>query len=449
MPRRKPAAAPRHGRFPRRVGEYTLESYLLHVADPEGSGPIVPSIPVAATYRAADSAHLAGLFGSILGADPAAARAVPEGAHAIYQRLGNPVEWLLARAFALAQGGESAIVFSDGMRAISACLSSRSHAGSEVVCGVPVYGCTDNLFTGALPRDGRTVHFVDLRDLAAAARLFNRRTRVVYCETLANPNLRMVDLAALKRLLVQENSKRHEEEKITLIIDNTFATPFCCWPHDCGPELREMIVVHSATKGISGFATGLAGVAVIPWKFWMQLFLHRKDTGGSLPAVEAHSLLVRSMKTLALRIRRQVGSAWQVARFLESHAAVAQVLYPGLRSFEEHALARRQLVDWDGNFSPGHMISFILKGRGPEEAEARGRAFLDRLNAASRVITLAVSLGYVGTLIEEPSSGTHASMPDAERRAKGIPRGLLRLSVGLEEPQDLIRDLERALARRG
>ncbi|MFH0945665.1 MAG: PLP-dependent transferase [Planctomycetota bacterium] len=438
----------RSRRYPLRVEGYTLDSYLLHISDPEGDGPIIPDIPVAATYRAVDSARLEGLFGSILSADPAKTHQVPEGAYHIYQRLGNRVEWMLARAFAVAQGGDTSIVFSDGMRAISASISITSHAGSELICGVPVYGCTDNLFTGTLPRDGRKVHFVDTRDLEGIEALINRRTRVIYCESLANPNLRVCDLISLKQLVIRENSRRHDEERITLIIDNTFATPFCCRPHDLGPLLKELIVVHSATKAIGGFSTGLAGVAVIPWAYWMRLFLNRKDTGGSLPAVEAHSLLVRSLKTFPIRIRRQVKSAAAVARFLERHPAVDRVLYPGLRSFDGYATAQKILIDWDGNFSPGHMLGFILKGRSPADAARKGRSFLDRLNRQSRIISLAVSLGYVGTLIEEPGSGTHATMPDDEREKKGIPKGLLRLSIGLEEPDDLIRDLERALPKR-
>jgi cystathionine beta-lyase/cystathionine gamma-synthase len=446
MPTPSKTKTAKEPRFPRRVLGYTLDSYLLHLSDPEGSGPIIPDIPVAATYRAADSKRLEDLFGSILRADPGTTHEIPEGASAIYQRLGNPVEWQLSRAFALAQGGETSIVFSDGMRAISASISICSHAGSELICGVPVYGCTDNLFTGTLPRDGRKVHFVDSGDLSAIAERINRLTRVVYCESLANPNLRVADLIGLKRLIAGENAKRYPEEKITLIIDNTFATPFCCWPSDLGPPLEELIVVHSATKALAGFATGLAGVAVIPWKYWMPLFLNRKDTGGTLPAIEQHSLLVRSLKTFPLRIRRQVDSAKRVARFLEGHPAVARVYYPGLKSFDGYTTARNVLRDWDGRFSPGFMIGFQLEGRTPVEAAARGRSFLDRLNRTSRIISLAVSLGYVGTLIEEPGSGTHATMPDAEREQKGIPKGLLRLSIGLEDPAELTRDLDRALS---
>ena len=432
-------------RFPRRIGEYTLESFLLHIADPVGDGPLVPDVPVSATYQAVNSERLGALFQSLIECDPTEQKKVPIGAERIYQRLGNSVEWLLARAFALAQGGDTAMIFSDGMRAIASTVAICSHVGAEIICGVPVYGCTDNLFTSVMPRDGREVHFVDTRDLDAVKRLMNRRTRVIYCETVANPNLRVTDLPSIKRLVAEENNRRYDEEKITLIVDNTFPSPFCCWPVDGAPKLEELIVVHSATKSISGFSTGLAGVAVIPWKYWKSLFLYRKDTGGNLPAAEAHSLLVRSLKTLPMRLRRQVATTWKVAEFLEAHPMIDRVYYPGLPSFQDHEVARRVLVDWDGNFSPGHMVSFVLKGRDPVDCEKRGRAFLDRINESSRIISLAVSLGYVGSLIEEPTSGTHATMPDAEREKKGIPRGLLRMSIGLENPDDLIRDLNRAL----
>lgn len=440
-----PSRKQQNDRFPRRVGDYTLESFLLHIADPVGDGPLVPDIPVSATYRASNSARLAALFQSLIDADPETSHEIPVGAERIYQRLGNSVEWTLARAFALAQGGDISMLFSDGMRAVSTAVSMCTHVGSEIICGVPVYGCTDNLFTGVMPRDGREVHFVDTSDMAAVKRLVNRRTRVIYCETVANPNLRICNLLELKRLIAEENGKRYEEEKITLIIDNTFPSPFCCWPGDVGIQVNEMIVVHSATKSITGFSTGLCGVAVIPWKYWKPMFLYRKDTGGTLPAVEAHSILVRSLKTLPIRLRRQVQTAWKVAEFLDSHPMVDQVCYPGLPSSPDYELAKQILVDWDGNFAPGHMVSFSLKGKDPADTERRGRAFLDRINEASRIISLGVSLGYVGTLIEEPTSGTHATMPDEERIKKGIPRGLLRMSIGLEDAGDIIRDLNRAL----
>lgn len=431
--------------FPRRVGEYTLESFLLHIADPIGDGPVVPDIPVASTYQAASSERLGALFQSLILCNPGEEKTIPIGAERIYQRLGNPVEWTLARAFAMAQGGESAVIFSDGMRAISTSVSMCSHVGSEIICGVPVYGCTDNMFTSVMPRDGREVHFVDMRDLDAVKRLLNRRTRVLYCETMANPNLRITDIPAIKRIVADENQRRYEEEKITLIVDNTFPSPFSCWPSDGNPKLEELIVVHSATKSITGFSTGLAGVAVIPWKYWKSMFLYRKDTGGNLPAVEAHSLLTRSLKTMPIRLRTMVATTSRVAHFLESHPMIDRVYYPGLESFSDYEVARRVLIDWDGNFSPGHMVSFVLKGKDPVDCEKRGRAFLDRVNESSRIMSLAVSLGYVGTLIEEPTSGTHATMPDDEREKKGIPRGLLRMSIGLENADDLIRDLNRAL----
>lgn len=434
------------GRFPRRVGDYTLESFLLHLSDPSKDGPLVPDIPSSATYRAINSEHLAALFQSIIESDPVSERSIPTGALSIYQRLGNSVEWLLARAFAMVQGGDTAIVFSDGMRAVASAVSICTYAGAEIICGVPAYGCTDNFFSGVMARDGREVHFVDVRDLDSIRRVLNRRTRVVYCETVANPNMRVANLPAIKQMVVEENARRYEEEKITLIIDNTFPSPFSCWPSDVEPKLEDLIVVHSATKSITGFGTGLAGVAVMPWKYWKPMYLYRKNTGGSLPASEAHSLLVRSLKTMPLRLRRQVSTAWKVAQFLESHPRVERVYYPGLPSFQDHELARKVLIDWDGNFSPGYMISFALKAETSAEAERRGRALLDRLNESSKIISLAVSLGYVGTLIEEPTSGTHASMPDDERENKGIPRGLLRMSIGLEDPEDLIRDLNLALS---
>ncbi len=427
--------------------ELSIESRLLHLPDPEGDGPVVPDVPASSMYRAADEGTLAARFQSIIDADPPADREIPEGAAKIYLRLGSPVEWRLAEGLALAQGGDTAILFCDGMRAIAASIGFRLHAGAELIAGVPLYGCTDNLFTNWLPRAGVKVHFTPPDDLDAIAALLNRRTRILYLETLSNPSLRMPDLAALKELLARENERRHEAEKITLVVDNTFATPYCCNPFALGPEFEDLIVVHSTTKAINGFSAGLGGVAVIPWKYWKSLFLYRKDHGGTLAPEQAHHLLTKSLRTLGVRVRRMQENARILAELLEAHPAVSRVNYPGLPSFPQYGLARRTLLDWRGEFAPGHMLSFVLKGRTAEIRSRRGHVLMDHLAGHSRVFLVAVSLGYIGTLIEDPNRGTHATISPEERRAKGILPGLLRLSVGLEDPDDLLRDLLAALDR--
>lgn len=425
--------------------QYSIETRLIHWSDPDGAGPVVPDIPATATYTATSVDELADRFLAIIQCDPARDHQLPLEAIQIYQRLGNRVELLLAQGLALAQGGETAIVFSDGMSAIKASVSFRTHFGDEVIAGVPVYGCTDNLFTKTLPAEGRKVKFLDLSDASRLKSAISKRTRVVYVETLANPNLRMADLPAIKRIITDINQQRYEAERITLVVDNTFATPYCCNPFALDPALEDMIVLHSTTKGINGFAQGLGGVAVIPWKYWKSLYLHRKDNGGILSPQESHHLLTKSLKTLGMRLRTAQANARHLAEAIVDHPLVEQVGYPGLPSFLQYDLARRMLVDWHGNFAPGHMMTLLLKGDTPDQQEARGRALLDYLASHSKAYILAVSLGYLGTLMEDPNGGTHATIPDEERREKGIPRGLLRFSIGCETTQDLIVDMLKGL----
>jgi cystathionine beta-lyase/cystathionine gamma-synthase len=396
-------------------------------------------------YKAGEEEALARRFQSIIDSDPPVDREIPEGAAKIYLRLGSPLEWKLAEALALAQGGDTSIMFCDGMRAIASAVGFRLHHGAEVIAGVPLYGCTDNLFTNWLPKQGVKVHFVGADDVEAIRGLINRRTRVVYVETVSNPSLTLADLPALKALLAEVNENRFEEEKVGLVIDNTFATPYGCNPFDLAPALDETIVVHSTTKGINGFSAGLGGVVVIPWKYWKTLFLHKKDFGGTLAPDQAHHLLTKSLRTLALRIRKMQSNSMKVAELLEAHPAVETTFYPGLPSFPQHDLAKRMLVDWYGEFAPGHMISFVMKGETDEERSNRGHALVDHLAKKSRLFITAVSLGYIGTLIEDPNRGTHATISPEEREQKGILPGLIRLAVGIENEDDLLRDLLAAL----
>jgi methionine-gamma-lyase len=425
----------------------TIESRLLHLSDPEQDGPVVPDIPASSMYQARDEATLAGRFQSIIDSDPPVERVIPEGAAKIYLRLGSPLEWKLAEALALAQGGDAAIMFSDGMRAIASSICFRLHAGAEMIAGVPLYGCTDNLFTNTIPRMGVKVHFLKPDDIEGIAARINRRTRVVYLETISNPSLTMPDLAAVKALLAEVNKGRFPGEQVTLVLDNTFATPYCCNPFALGPHLDDLIVVHSTTKGINGFSTGLGGVAVIPWSYWKDLFLYRKDHGGTLAPEQAHHLLTKSIRTLALRIRKMQENARALAALLEAHRGVKKVFFPGLKSFPQYELAKRTLRDWYGEFAPGHMLSFVMKGRTQEISERRGRALMDHLSENSDLFVVAVSLGYIGTLIEDPNRGTHATISPEEREAKGITPGLIRVSAGIEHPDDLQRDLLAALDR--
>jgi len=218
-----------------------------------------------------------------------------------------------------------------------------------------------------------------------------------------------------------------------------------CNPFAVGPELEDMIVLHSTTKCINGFSSGVGGVCVFPWKYWKDLFLYKKDTGGTLPPAESHGLLTRSVRTMAMRFRRGQSNAQAVAEMCARHPAVERVIYPGLEDFPDAALAREQFRDWDGEFAPGHMLALVMAGADDEERLGNAKRFLDHLNAHSRNYVMAVSLGYVGSLIEDPNSGTHATIGPEERDARGIIPGLVRASTGIERPEDLIRDMLKAL----
>ncbi|MEN8148976.1 MAG: PLP-dependent transferase [Planctomycetota bacterium] len=426
-------------------GDTSIESRLLHLPDPGGDGPVVPDIPASSMWQAPDEETLAARFQSIIDSDPPVDRVIPEGAAKIYLRLGSPLEWRLADAIALAQGGDTSILFCDGMRAIASAVAFRLHAGAEMITGVPLYGCTDNLFSNWMPKLGVKVHFVPPDDVEGIRAKINRRTRVVYVETVSNPSLKLADLPALKAMIAEVNADRAEEEKVGLVIDNTFATPYACDPFALEPALDETIVVHSTTKGINGFSAGLGGAVVIPWKYWKTLFLHKKDFGGTLAPEQAHHLFTRSLRTMALRIRTMQKNSAALAELLEAHPAVAATIYPGLESFPQHDLARQMLVDWNGDFAPGHMISFVMDGATDEERMARGKAVMDQLSANSKLYVTAVSLGYIATLIEHPAGGTHATVAPDERESRGIVPGLIRLAVGIEPADDLLRDLLAAL----
>lgn len=426
--------------------KYSTESLLIHMTDPQGAGPLVPDIVTSSIFQSKDCEDLADSFASLVNADPEREKKIPRGAANIYPRLGTPLELMTGKALATLEGGDVGLMFADGMSAIRACTLFRAHKNAEFIIGVPVYGCTDNLFTGVFRNLGLKVHFVDLsQDPLKIKELFNRQTRVVYFETLANPSLRIVDIEALKEMLREENQSRNPEERITLIVDNTFATPYCCNPLKTGAPLEDMIVLHSTTKGLNGFASGLGGVAIVPWKYWKSLFLFRKDTGGTCSGFDLHSLLTKSIKTLALRVRKMQENAALLAQLLEEHPAVQETIYPGLPSFKQHDLAKKILRDWHGEFAPGHMISVVMTGQNDEEREKAGHLLINFLAEKSSIYISAVSLGYIGTLVEDPNSGTHSAMSAQERELKGIPRGLIRFSVGIEESKDLLVDMYKAL----
>jgi len=339
----------------------------------------------------------------------------------IYSRLGNPTCSEAEDKVALLEGGEAAASTASGMGAISAALWSALKAGDHVVASDTLYGCTFALLNHGLTRFGIDVTFVDATNVENVKKALKPNTKVVYLETPANPTLKVNDIKKISTVA-------HENSKDCLVfVDNTFCTPYIQKPLELGAD----VVVHSATKYLNGHGDVIAGFAVGKKEFIDQVkFFGIKDmTGAVLSPFNAY-LITRGMKTLPIRMEKHCENAMKVAEFLEAHPAVSKVYYPGLESFEYHDLAKAQMK------LPGAMISFELKG-----GVAEGALVINSLNLAK----LAVSLGDAETLIEHPASMTHSPYSPEERHAAGISDGLVRISVGLENAEDIIDDLKQAL----
>jgi cystathionine beta-lyase/cystathionine gamma-synthase len=358
----------------------------------------------------------------------------------IYDRLDEPTHGMLEEKLAYAEGGETAVTFATGMAAINAALGVTCRAGTEILAHHTLYGCTYSLLTNWLPRFGITTKFVDLRDESGFKQALTNRTRVVYFETPVNPTLHLIDIAEVRRWMDEARRGAEEKDGLLMVVDNSFATPYCQRPLALGADL----VAQSLTKDIGGFGTDMGGAVIGPHKFHAPLLMYRKDFGGVLASKSAWSILVYGLPTLATRMVNQQKCANRVAQFLEQHPKVASVHYPGLETFPQYELARRQMTSYDGKFAPGNMVYFVLKGDEKAAVEAADR-FLDYIANHAYSITLAVSLGQIRTLIEEPYSMTHSALPAELKRARGLEPGGIRLSIGLEDWHDIINDLQTAL----
>jgi len=358
----------------------------------------------------------------------------------IYDRLDEPSRSMLEDNLAIAEEGECAVCFATGMAAISAALGVLVKAGDTILAHRTLYGCTYSLLTNWMPRFGVQSKMADLNDLNQLEALLTSDVMVVYFETPTNPTLEVIDIAAIRQVVDKVNFRRGNRRKIFIVVDNTFATPFCQRPLTVGAD----VVCHSLTKNIGGFGTDMGGVWIGPQLLEPDVLLFRKDFGASLNPRTAWQTLVYGLPTLALRSRQQIETAMRVAKFLEHHPAVERVHYPGLLSHPQRAVAHKQMVDIEGNFAPGTIIYFVLKGT-PEGALASGRRMMDHLADTSLAVTLAVSLGQIRTLIEHPASMTHAAIPVADQLRAHIDPGGIRLSMGLETAEDIISDLEKSL----
>ena len=345
-----------------------------------------------------------------------------EEAGYIYTRLGNPTTTVLEDKIAALEEGEAAVATSSGMGAISSTLWAVLKAGDHVVTDKTLYGCTFALMCHGLTRFGIEVTFVDTSNLDEVKNAMKENTRVIYLETPANPNLKIVDLEVLSKLA-------HTNPNTLVIVDNTFATPYMQKPLKLGAD----IVVHSVTKYINGHGDVIAGLVITNKELADQIrFVGLKDMTGAVLGPQDAYYIIRGMKTFEIRMERHCKNAKKVVEFLNKHPKIERVYYPGLETHPGHEIAKKQMKDF------GAMISFELKG-----GFEAGKTLLNSLKLCS----LAVSLGDTETLIQHPASMTHSPYTKEEREAAGITDGLVRLSVGLENVEDIIADLEQGLEK--
>lgn len=360
----------------------------------------------------------------------------------IYDRLGEPNKEILEENLAAAESGETAVTFASGMAAISAILGVLTKSGDEIIAHKTLYGCTFSLMNNWYPRYNIKTIKVDLTDINNLGNAITPNTRVVYFESPANPNLELIDIEAVVNKIREVNKSRDESSQIKIVIDNTFATPYCQRPIEWGVDF----VVHSLTKNIGGFGTDMGGVVIGPRKYRDILMLYRKDFGGVLATKSSWPIMVYGLPSLAIRMKKEISNAMKIAKYLAQHPKIDFVNYPGLPSFKFYELAKKQMIDWEGNFAPGNMIYFTIKGETPEEGKEKGKNLMNYIAKNAYTLTLAVSLGHVRTLIEHPGSMTHSMIPAEEQIKEGIDPSGIRLSVGLENADDIIKDLDEALS---
>ncbi len=332
-----------------------------------------------------------------------------------YSRTDNPTRNALEACLASLESGTHALAFASGLAATTTVMLML-RSGDHVICGDDVYGGTYRLFQRVMADKGLTFDFVDTSDLAAVKAAIGPRTRLIWLETPTNPLLKLVDIAAIAQLA--------RERKALTLVDNTFASPYGQRPLELGADL----VLHSTTKYIGGHSDVVGGMLVMADADIQERLKFLQNAAGGVPGPFDSWLVLRGVKTLAVRMREHERNAFAIARRLQEHPAVERVVYPGLESHPQYELARRQMHCFGG------MISLILRGGEPAAREMARR---------TRVFILAESLGGVESLIEVPAAMTHLSVAGSKLE---VPAGLVRLSVGIEDTADLLRDLDQALA---
>jgi methionine gamma-lyase len=337
----------------------------------------------------------------------------------VYSRVGNPTVSVLESRLANLEEGEAALATSSGMGALTAVIWTLLKAGDEIVADKTLYGCTFGLLHHQIERFGIVTRFVDLTDPENLKAGLTTKTRMVITETPSNPNMRVIDIAAIAQICRRAG--------VLLVVDNTYCTPYLQKPITLGAD----IVVHSATKYLGGHGDLLAGAVIARKEHIDQFrFVGIKEMNGACISAFDAFLILRGLKTLTLRMDRHCETAMKLAHDLETHPSVDRVYFPGLDSHPQKMLASRQMSSFGG------MIAMELKG-----GLAAGRTFMDAVQVATR----AVSLGDAETLVQHPASMTHATYSADERTKHGFTDGLIRLSVGLEDYDDIKGDLIDAL----
>jgi len=335
-----------------------------------------------------------------------------------YARSKNPTRAALEANLAALENGARALCFGSGLAAINALLQTLS-PGDEIISTNDLYGGTYRLFTKIFGRLGIKTHFIGMDEPSDIAQHLNKNTKLIWIETPTNPMLNIIDIEAVCNI-----AKKHN---IRTCVDNTFASPYLQNPIDLGAD----VVMHSATKYIGGHSDVVHGVLICKDEAFAEELAFIQNAAGAIPGPQDCFLLLRGIKTLHLRVQRACDNARAIANFLKEHPKVKDIYYPGFESHKGHAIAKRQMRDFGG------MISFNLK----EDTTEAAAKVLEK----THYFSLAESLGGVESLIGHPASMTHASIPRPERLAIGLTDSLIRLSVGIEDAEDLIADLKQAL----
>ena len=334
-----------------------------------------------------------------------------------YARTDNPTRTAYQECVAALENGKHALAFSSGLATIDTLLHTLK-SGDHVICSDDVYGGTFRLFDKVLTRFGISFTFMDLSDVTKVEAAIQKNTQFLWIESPTNPMLKIFDIEALAKLARAKNVKS--------VVDNTFMSPYFQRPLDLGAD----VVIHSVTKYMNGHSDVVGGVLITNDDTLYTELKYLQNAVGAVPGPQDCFLVMRGLKTLHVRMKEHEKNAFEVARFLEKHPKIEKVIYPGLESHPQHALAKKQMHGFGG------MISFVIKGNLQDATRVLER---------TELFTLAESLGGVESLIEHPAILTHASIPPENRKALGIADTLIRISVGIEDVSDLVADLKKAL----